>query len=154
MLNVSYQVVVSFVVSAVLTIVAVIYAYLSDSMPVGCLTETDRAIIADFQRFKTKLMESSPVLFVGLCWLSFSTLVLRRKPADAHVQSAKRTREQREAAITWFIFVTVWALPRPTLVRVGIAHVRSSIYVAQPTSGSQFSAVPPLSHPLVAPSQS
>jgi hypothetical protein len=47
--------------------------------------------------------------------------------------------------------VTVWALPRPTLVRVGIAHVRSSIYVAQPTSGSQFSAVPPLSHPLVVP---
>jgi hypothetical protein len=103
MLNVSYQVVVSFVVSAVLTIVAVVYAYLSDSMPVGCLTETDRAIIADFQRFKTKLMESSPVLFVGLCWLSFSTLVLRRKPADARVQSAKRTREQREEAITRFI---------------------------------------------------
>jgi hypothetical protein len=51
------------------------------------------------------------------------------------------------------ISVTVWALPRPTLVRVGIAHVQSSIYVAQPTSGSQFSAVPPLSHPLVAPLQ-
>jgi hypothetical protein len=50
-------------------------------------------------------------------------------------------------------FVTVWALPRPTLVRVGIAHVRSSIYVAHPTSGSQFSAVPSLSHPLVAPLQ-
>lgn len=32
------------------------------------------------------------------------------------------------------------------LVRVGIVHVRSSIYVAQPTSGSQFSAAPPLSH--------
>jgi hypothetical protein len=37
--------------------------------------------------------------------------------------------------------VTVWALLRSTLVRVGIAHVRSSIYVAQPTSDSQFSAV-------------
>jgi hypothetical protein len=48
-------------------------------------------------------------------------------------------------------FVTIWALPRPTLVRVRIAYVRSSIYVAQPTLGSQFSAVPPLSHPLVAP---
>jgi hypothetical protein len=41
--------------------------------------------------------------------------------------------------------VTVWALPRSTLVRVGIAHVRSSIYVAHPTSDSQFSAVLPLS---------
>ena len=37
--------------------------------------------------------------------------------------------------------VTVWTLPKSTLVRVGIAHVRSSIYVAQPTSDSQFSAV-------------
>lgn len=45
-----------------------------------------------------------------------------------------------------FIFVTVWALPRPTLVRVGIAHVRSCIYTALPTSDSQFSAVlPPFS---------
>jgi hypothetical protein len=41
--------------------------------------------------------------------------------------------------------VTVWALPRSTLVRVGIAHVRSSIYVAHPTSESQFSAILPLS---------
>jgi hypothetical protein len=41
--------------------------------------------------------------------------------------------------------VTVWALPRSTLVRVGIACVRSSIYVAHPTSDSQFSAVLPLS---------
>jgi hypothetical protein len=41
--------------------------------------------------------------------------------------------------------VTVWALPESTLVRVGIAHVRSSIYVAQPTSDSQFSSVFPLS---------
>lgn len=37
-------------------------------------------------------------------------------------------------------------MPRSTLVRVRIAHVRSSIYVAQPTSDSQFSAVLPLSH--------
>jgi hypothetical protein len=40
-----------------------------------------------------------------------------------------------------FTFVTVWALPRSTLIRVGIAHVRSSIYVAHPTSYSQLSAV-------------
>jgi hypothetical protein len=40
--------------------------------------------------------------------------------------------------------VTVWALPRSTLIRVGIAHVRLSIYVAHPTSDSQFSAVLPL----------
>jgi hypothetical protein len=44
--------------------------------------------------------------------------------------------------------VTVWAVPRFTLVRVEIAHVRSSIYVAQATSDSQSSAVllslPPL----------
>ncbi|KAF1935462.1 hypothetical protein EJ02DRAFT_127485 [Clathrospora elynae] len=44
---------------------------------------------------------------------------------------------------SWLDAVTVWALPRSTLVRVGIAHVRSSIYVAQPTSDSQFSAVLP-----------
>jgi hypothetical protein len=44
-----------------------------------------------------------------------------------------------------FKVVTVWALPRSTLVQVGIAHVQSSIYVAQPTSDSQFSAVLPLS---------
>jgi hypothetical protein len=44
--------------------------------------------------------------------------------------------------------VTVWALPRSILIRVGIDHVRSSIYVAQPTSDSQSSAVLP-SHPTV-----
>jgi hypothetical protein len=36
-------------------------------------------------------------------------------------------------------------LAQIVLVRVGIAHVRPSIYVAQPTSDSQFSAVLPLS---------
>jgi hypothetical protein len=47
------------------------------------------------------------------------------------------------------VVVTVWALPKSTLVRVGIAHVRLSIYVAHPTSDSQFSAVlPPLFTPL------
>jgi hypothetical protein len=40
-----------------------------------------------------------------------------------------------------YTYVTVWALPKSTLVRVGIAHVRSSIYVAHPTLDSQFSAV-------------
>jgi hypothetical protein len=56
------------------------------------------------------------------------------------LKQAWRTRERARV-----ISVTVWALPRSTLVRVGIAHVRSSIYVAQPTSDSQFSAVLPLS---------
>jgi hypothetical protein len=39
--------------------------------------------------------------------------------------------------------VTVWALPRSTLVRDGIAHVRSSIYVAQLASDSQIQRSPP-----------
>jgi nitrous oxidase accessory protein NosD len=38
-------------------------------------------------------------------------------------------------------YVTVWALPKSTLVRVRIAYVRLSIYVAYTTLDSQFSAV-------------
>jgi hypothetical protein len=65
-------------------------------------------------------------------------------------EEGHRVKKMGNAALVTFKFVTVWALPRPTLVRVRIAHVRSSIYVAQPTLGSQFSAVSPLSYPLVA----
>ncbi|KAF2036456.1 hypothetical protein EK21DRAFT_83426 [Setomelanomma holmii] len=38
--------------------------------------------------------------------------------------------------VALYEYVTVWALPRSTLVQVGIAHVRQSIYVAPPTSDS------------------
>jgi hypothetical protein len=49
-----------------------------------------------------------------------------------------------EASFAGLLFATVWALPRSTLAWVEIAHARSSVYVAHPTSDSQFSAVLPL----------
>jgi hypothetical protein len=60
------------------------------------------------------------------------------------------TLDQWITLTSTFYFNFLLQQPRPTLVpeRVGIAHVRPSIYVAQPTSGSQFSAVIP-SRPTV-----
>ncbi|RYN17975.1 hypothetical protein AA0112_g11824 [Alternaria arborescens] len=50
-----YGVLVSFVLSALLTVGAVICAYLSDSMPEKYLGKTDEAFIKEFQRIKKNL---------------------------------------------------------------------------------------------------
>jgi hypothetical protein len=53
-----------------MTIVAVVYAYSSDSMPAESLTETDYAIIADSrkftERFLQRIYQIPPLVFVGL----------------------------------------------------------------------------------------
>lgn len=83
-----------------MTVAAVSYAYVSDSVHKGYFTEIDQRFIQEFQRLAESLAESSPALFLGLCWLTFSRLVLRRKANETyHVLS----RDQREAAVTHFI---------------------------------------------------
>jgi hypothetical protein len=94
------QVLAAFVLSAVMTVVAVIAAYLTDSMPIQCITDTDQAYIDAFQRIWSRFTATSPVLFVGLCWIVVSKLVFRRGPTKVRV---KRTREQRQASFTQFI---------------------------------------------------
>lgn len=86
--------------SAVMTIAAVIYAYLSDSLPKDSLNEVDQRIIKDMQHLWSRILESSPVLFCGICWLLVKRLVFRHKRNPAR---RRLTREQREAATTKFI---------------------------------------------------
>lgn len=83
-----------------MTVIAVIAAYLTDSMPLHCITDTDQAFINNFQRLWSRLSESPPVLFIGLCWIILSKLVLRRRRTPIRM---KRTREQRETSFTKFI---------------------------------------------------
>ena len=56
---------IAFGLSAVMIVAAVVYAYLSDSMPERCLTETDKMFIADFQN-AMKRVEKSHLLDRGL----------------------------------------------------------------------------------------
>jgi hypothetical protein len=117
--------------SAMMTVGAVFYAYFSDSMPSAYLTDTDEAFIAEFQRWKLRFMESSPVLFVGLCWIVFSNLVLRRTGKE--INRNKLTREQREAAVTRFIL----ALSDQQLV-VGLAILIAAVTNQHTLTVSEF----------------
>jgi hypothetical protein len=93
---------VAFMLSALMTVGAVFYSYLSDSMPKAYLTETDEEVIADFQRLTSRFKRSAPALFVSHCWIEFCELVLRRAQKQEKIRH-KLTREQREAAVTRFI---------------------------------------------------
>jgi hypothetical protein len=113
------QVMIAFIMSALVTIAAVIYAYISDSMHRGYLTDIDALFIEDLQYLSRKFLESSPCLFFGLCWISILSVFPRRKTDVVH---RKLEREQREAAITRFIL----ALSDQQLV-VGLAILIAAI---------------------------
>jgi hypothetical protein len=80
-----HQVLVSFILSTLLTIGAVLYAYLSDSMP---MSDIDKVFIRDFQQLAEK---------PTLCFL-FSRL-----QSTETVTSRKLNREQREEAVNRFV---------------------------------------------------
>jgi hypothetical protein len=86
---------------------------------------------------------------MGFCKLNVMRLLKNPSPGDhephsnlaVSILSSLVVLARAMLDLDVMLDVMVWALLRSTLVRVGIAHVRSSIYVAQPTSDSQFSAV-------------
>jgi hypothetical protein len=115
-----------------MTIVAVVYAYSSDSMPAESLSETDYAIIADSrqftERFLQRIYQVPPLVFVGLCWTSIDAFVYRPllhplfRPLFSKKRHGKLSREQRVAAVTRFIL----ALSDQQLA-VGIAMLVAAI---------------------------
>jgi hypothetical protein len=84
------QVLVSFVLSALLTVGAVICAYLSDSMPEKYLSKTDEALIKEFQRIKKNL--------------PFRLLPAKSRPPPTE-RRAKLSREKRVEAFDRFILL-------------------------------------------------
>ena len=82
------QVLVSFVLSALLTVGAVVCAYLSDSMPEKYLSKTDEAFIKEFQRIKKNL--------------PFRLLPAKLRPPPTERQG-KLSREKRVEAFDRFI---------------------------------------------------
>lgn len=96
------QVLASFMLSAVMTIAAVIYAYLSDSLLKDSLNEVDERIMKDMQRLWSRILKSSPVLFCGICWLLVKRLVFRHK---RNLARRRLTRDQHQAVTTKFILV-------------------------------------------------
>lgn len=91
-----------------MTIAAVVYAYLSDSMPEIILSETDKRFISDFQAGATRLRGRKPfqILFRGGSRLwGFTRLFLEKllPHSNKTQRGTKLTRAQREEAVTRFI---------------------------------------------------
>lgn len=82
---------ISFTLSALLTISAVVFAYLSDSVAESYMTDTDISLIGGFQGITQRMLDKQPFRFL------FSTLRERNKARQ------KRSRKQREEALNNFI---------------------------------------------------
>jgi hypothetical protein len=105
--------------SALMTITAVAYAYLSDSMPGAYLTETDAAFIDAFQSVVWRCLTVRPIPKIISVGYRVRNVLLRRS-AGRPIQRLERS--QREAAVTRFIL----ALSDQQLV-VGIAIMVAAI---------------------------
>jgi hypothetical protein len=91
---------VSAIFSTIMTISAVIYAYISDSMSKECLNEADEMFIASMNSGLDWLSKTPTFLLCGRYWHLFSRTVLHRNPAR---DQRKLSRQQREAVATRFI---------------------------------------------------
>jgi hypothetical protein len=112
--------------SASMTVTAVVYAYVSDSMPKICLTETDEMMISYIQESSSQLATRQPFRFCTTLWSGrWSGLrslwypLSRRKTKKQH---PSLSRAQREEAATRFIL----ALSDQQLV-VGLAILVATI---------------------------
>jgi hypothetical protein len=85
-----------------MTIVAVVYAYLSDSMHQTYLTETDEKFIEAFQALYASASDAAFGLFCGSGWRTSSNAVLRRKRSKGR---PVLSREARQQAVTRFMLV-------------------------------------------------
>ncbi|PSN64274.1 hypothetical protein BS50DRAFT_68578 [Corynespora cassiicola Philippines] len=87
----------AFLVSALLAILAIVYGYLSDSLPDWYLNETDRTVIASFQALlpSEENTEKIRLIYEKIKWI----FLLGRKPSPHR----KLTRRQRQELVTRFI---------------------------------------------------
>jgi hypothetical protein len=101
------QVIIAFMLSASMTVTAVVFVYLSYSMPEKCMTEIDEMIISYVWIIASQLAKKQPRrLFFGCwnwCWSSLRSLwhlLSRRRAVKEH---RKLSRAQREEAVNRFI---------------------------------------------------
>jgi hypothetical protein len=80
-----------------LAIVAIVYGYLSDSLPEAYLNETDRTVIASFQRC---LPSEESAARIQKVYEKLKSLALFGRPTRPH---RKLTRKQRERVVESFI---------------------------------------------------
>jgi hypothetical protein len=92
-----FQVLYAYLISAILAIVAIVYGYLSDSLPESYLNETDRTVIASFQACLPSEKNAARIIAV---YDRFKSLVLFGRPSKPH---RKLTRRQREEVVKRFI---------------------------------------------------
>jgi hypothetical protein len=126
----NFQVIAAFILSAMMTLAAIIHAYLSDSMPKQYLTETDDKFIADAQAFNDKITVLPPFRIWSLFWVAFWKLLSHKTRANKH---AKLSRGEREEAVTRFIL----ALSDQQLV-VGLAILVAAIANQNTLTVSEF----------------
>ncbi|KAH7076241.1 hypothetical protein FB567DRAFT_608937 [Paraphoma chrysanthemicola] len=98
-----YGVTVAFIMSAVMTVTAVLAAYLSDSMPEEILSETDEMFISTFQQKLTRLVARPCFTKILHIWSCVWTIVTRMFRRDRSQPRQPLSRKQREAAFTRFI---------------------------------------------------
>ncbi|KAF9700515.1 hypothetical protein EKO04_001283 [Ascochyta lentis] len=87
----------AYLVSAILAILAILYGYLSDSLPESYLNETDRTVIASFQAC---LPSGKNLARVRTMYDKIKSLLLFGRPPRPH---RKLTRRQREEVVKRFI---------------------------------------------------
>jgi len=99
--NAENQALAAFLTSALLTVLAILYGYLSDSLPDVYLNETDRAIIDYFQRRPRWLHRM--VSFFGFPLVVYRKISRRIQSDPSNPESTHIGRQKREEAVTKFV---------------------------------------------------
>ncbi|KAF3040502.1 hypothetical protein E8E12_006928 [Didymella heteroderae] len=87
----------AYLISAILAILAIVYGYLSDSLPESYLNETDRTVIDSFQ---SCLPSEKKIARIRAAYDKTKSRILFGRPSKPH---CKLTRRQREEVVKRFV---------------------------------------------------
>jgi hypothetical protein len=89
----------AFLVSALFTIIAIIWGYLSDSLPDWYLNETDKHIVSSFQLWLASKRVNRRVKWLWTKLKQWTLLIFGKRPGPKY----KMLRDERQEAVTRFI---------------------------------------------------
>ena len=89
----------AFLASALFTIIAIIWGYLSDSLPDWYLNETDKHIVSSFQSWLASKRVNRSVKWLWKKLKQWTLFIFGKRPGPKHTMS----RDERQEAVTRFI---------------------------------------------------
>ncbi|KAF2871605.1 hypothetical protein BDV95DRAFT_594689 [Massariosphaeria phaeospora] len=93
----------AFLLSALMTIAAIIFGYLSDSLPDWYLNDLDKAMITKFQTKAVQFQSLKSISYLGSKWFTLKAWIHKRLGLQPPQPSPKLDRRECQEAVTRFI---------------------------------------------------